>query len=386
MLLLDLRWLFFGFLLLLIAAMALAIWLDRSLRQRRQDKALPGISDMQPVLERAPFGLLVLEDLRVCRYANPYARRLLGLERPHDRLPDADWVHLLDEDRVMARREMAVTGRYRSVALHGEQFVQWWVTPWGRVDMIFLFDTSASQRAEQAARFLISDLSHELRTPLATLLTHLEVLRLPQIPPETHQQSIQLMQLEAKRMARLLHDLLEIGRLETSAEIERRPVNLSALVEEAMAQVAPQAEDRQIALSLQADTPLPLVVGDADRLKQVFLNLLDNAVRYCRPGDRVMISLQQDALGEGIACAVCDTGPGIPAEHLPHVTRRFYRVASGEVEGSGLGLTLVEEILRRHGSRLEIESRSEGEETGTCVRFVLPALPVGEAEGEGEIT
>lgn len=96
-------------------------------------------------------------------------------------------------------------------------------------------------------------------------------------------------------------------------------------------------------------------------------------IKYSRPGDRVIVSLGQ--ADEGITCSVCDTGPGIPAEHLPHVTRRFYRAAPQEIEGSGLGLALVEEILRRHQSRMEIESCTEGEETGTQVRFVLPVLP-----------
>lgn len=178
-------------------------------------------------------------------------------------------------------------------------------------------------------------------------------------------------------MARLVNLMLELGRLETSAEIERRPVDLLALVEQAIAFTTPQAEEREIALSLQADTPLPPVVGDADRLMQVFLNLLDNVVKHCRPGDRAVVSLERAE--EGVVCAVRDTGPGIPAEHLACVTRRFYRAAPEAVEGSGLGLALVEEILRRHGSHLEIESRTEGEETGTCVRFVLPVLP--EEEG-----
>jgi signal transduction histidine kinase len=111
---------------------------------------------------------------------------------------------------------------------------------------------------------------------------------------------------------------------------------------------------------------------------QVFLNLLDNVAKHCRPGDRAVVSLERAE--EGVACAVRDTGPGIPAEHLPHISRRFYRAAPQAVEGSGLGLALVEEILHRHGSRLEIESRTEGDETGTCVRFVLPVLP--EEEGE----
>ncbi len=124
---------------------------------------------------------------------------------------------------------------------------------------------------------------------------------------------------------------------------------------------------------MQAQTPLPLVVGQEDRLLQVFLNLLDNAVKYSRPGDRAVVSLAQTE--GGVECVVRDTGPGIPAEHVPHVTRRFYRAAPQKIEGSGLGLALVEEILRRHQSHLEIESHTEGEETGTRVRFVLPVLP-----------
>ncbi|MBI4758946.1 MAG: hypothetical protein HY783_08130 [Chloroflexi bacterium] len=379
MLILDLQRLLFAFLLVLIAVAALAIWLDRFLRQRQQRQALPGIGGMQSVWERAPFGLLVLEDLRAYRYANPYARRLLGLESP-SRLPDADWVRLLDEDRLDARQETGTPGRYRSVPLGVKRFVGWWVTAAGDMDLVFLWDTTAALQAEQATRLLLSDLSHELRTPLATLLTHLEVLRIPQISEETRQQSVHLMQQEAKRMTRLVHNLLELGRLETSAEIERRPVDLRTLVEEALAQVTPQAEDRQIALALQADTPLPPAIGEPDRLTQVFLNLLDNAIKYSRPGDRVTLSLQQDQLRGDIACEIRDTGPGIPIEHLPHITRRFYRAASEAVGGSGLGLALVEEILRHHQSKLEIESHSEGDETGTCVRFVLPSLPETEVD------
>ncbi len=374
MFLFDLQWLLFGFLLLLVAAVAVAVWLARRQRRKGDWEALPGVEEVRPVLERAPFGVLVLEGRRTCRYANPYACRLLGLASPPCQLPETAWVHLLNEDRVAARLEAGIEGRYRSsVSLSSDQVVRWWVTPWGGLDLVFLLDVTAQQRAEQAARFLLSDLSHELRTPLATILTHLQVLLLPDISEDIGRQSLRLLKEEAQRMARLVNDMLELGRLETSAEIERRPVSLLAVVEQAIAQIAPQAEEREIAVSLEADTPLPLIVGNADRLKQVFLNLLNNAVTYSRPGDRVMVSLQRER--EGIACAVSDTGPGIPAEHLPHVTRRFYRAVPQGEGGSGLGLALVKEILRRHQSHLEIESQTEGEETGTCVRFALPVLP-----------
>jgi len=178
-------------------------------------------------------------------------------------------------------------------------------------------------------------------------------------------------------MSRLVHRMLELGRLETSAEIELGPIALLGVVEQAVAQMSPQAEERQIVISLQADTPLPLVLGNADYLLQVFLNLLDNGCKYSRPGDRVEVTLRRHR--EGVECAVCDTGLGIPAEHLPHVTRRFYRVDRRGIEGSGLGLALVKEILRRHQSHLTIESRAEGEKTGTRVCFVLP-VSTGEVE------
>ena len=171
-------------------------------------------------------------------------------------------------------------------------------------------------------------------------------------------------------MARLIHLTLEIGRLETNIEIDRQPVDLTNLVGQVIAQIGPQSRERNIAVSLEADAPLPLVEGDEDRLRQVFLNLVDNAVKYARPGDRVVVSI--GATARGIQCAVRDSGPGIPAKHLPHLTHRFYRAAAEELEGTGLGLTLVEAILRRHHSDLEIESHVDGPETGTCVRFLLP--------------
>ncbi|MGQ9715549.1 MAG: sensor histidine kinase, partial [Anaerolineae bacterium] len=89
-----------------------------------------------------------------------------------------------------------------------------------------------------------------------------------------------------------------------------------------------------------------MALGDADRLKQVFLNLLDNACRYSRSGDRITVALCR--VPEGIACEVADTGPGIPSAHLPYVTEPFYRGDVEEISGSGLGLAIVAEILRQH--------------------------------------
>jgi two-component system phosphate regulon sensor histidine kinase PhoR len=365
----DFRLLISAVLILVATAAVVAIGLDRWRRRRRA--ALHGLQGVRRVLERAPVGLLALGDSRVYRYANPYARRLLGLPSPAGTFPEAEWVSLVEADREAARGAADSAGRYRTVSLPSGETVQWLVTRSDSGQVVFVRDVTAQQRAEQAAGYLLSALSHELRTPIATILTHLEILQLPDISTETGQQSLRLLKTETQRMSRLIHRMLELGRLETSAEIELGPIALLGVVEQAVAQMAPQAEARQIALSLQADTPLPLVSGNADYLLQVFLNLLDNGCKYSRPGDRVEVSLRRHR--EGVECAVCDTGPGVPAEHLPHVTRRFYRVDRRGTAGSGLGLALVKEILRRHRTRLEIESHAEGQETGTCVGFVLPA-------------
>lgn len=374
MLVFDLRWLLFALLVALMAAVGVGNWLYRRLQYRADPFAgLPGWAAIVAELDQAPFGLLVVEEARVCRYANPYARRLLGLPAS-GLLPDVPWLVQIREDRAAVRREGASGGRYRSTFVPAEgdrpeRSAQWWLIPFGPMDLVFLLDVTDQRRAEEAARTLVNDLSHELRTPLATMLTHLEVLSLPSISEETGRQSIALLKAEARRMARLVHQMLELGRLETAGEIEQRPVDLLAVARQAVAQVAPQAAERGIALSLEADTPLPPCPGDEDRLRQVVLNLLDNAIKYSRPGDRAVLSLARE--GAGVRCSVRDSGPGIPAEHLPSLTRRFYRAAPQEVEGSGLGLALVEEILRRHGSHLEVQSCTEGEETGTVVGFVV---------------
>lgn len=229
-----------------------------------------------------------------------------------------------------------------------------------------------SSSSESHLRPLLNDLAHELRTPLAVLLTHLEIQRRVTVPLETKQESIRLMQAETRRMSQMVSNLLELGELETQGLTARRPVNLRPLVTDVLAEMMPRANENSMTLTLDADGMEYWVNGDEFRLKQVFLNLVDNSLKYARAQDHVQITLERKDTTRQVLCAVCDTGLGIAAEHLPHLTRRFYRGASDEIGGSGLGLALVAAILQLHDSVLEIESKTEGRETGTCVRFALP--------------
>jgi two-component system, OmpR family, phosphate regulon sensor histidine kinase PhoR len=249
--------------------------------------------------------------------------------------------------------------------------VRWWVAALPAADVVILLDISTQQRVAQAGRSLISDLGHELRTPIATLLTHLEILKLDDVGEQVRRQSLYLAGEEAQRMSRLVNDMLELGRLEMTETLSRRPINMMKLVEEAVVQMTPHAAERRIDLDVLSGGTLPLVAGNADRLRQVLLNLLDNAVKYAGTSSRVTVSLE--SVEGGVRCAVCDTGPGIAPEHLPHITRRFYRASPDTVEGTGLGLALVEEILRRHDTTLDIISPVVAGR-GTCVQFALPAV------------
>jgi two-component system phosphate regulon sensor histidine kinase PhoR len=382
MLVLNLRWVLFGILVLGLAIAGGVAWL-LNYREQAHRSRWPFPAQARPIFERAPFGLVLLDDPNTYHYANPYAQRLLSLAAVPGTLPPTPWAAALGQDCLAAQAPSPTAGRYRGVALD-ERFVQWWVTAWHAdetsppVFTLFVLDATAQQRAEHSAHDLFSDLAHELRTPIATILTHLQVLRLPALSNEVRQQSLDLMQVEANRMSRMSNALLELSRLQVTGQIERRPVDLLLLVQQIVAQMRPQAEEQGIDLAFESDAPLELVIGDAGRLKQVFLNLLENALKYVRPGDHVAVSLRQ---GQNvICCTVLDDGPGIPAQHLPHITKRFYRGVPEGSGGSGLGLALVKEILEHHQSDLVIESEDQGDQTGTCVRFELPILPGDEEQ------
>ena len=388
MLVLDLQWVLFAVLVaavLTVGAMSLALH-----RRPRSGPAASGSRRSEPrldsdrldpgmlsLLDLLPLGVMVLRD-RTAIYVNTAARSLLRLpdDIPAD-LPAADWVDLLIDD-VAALRGAAGIGmpsgigmpwRSRTVTFPSDRTVRWWVNAWGDHVVLASMDVTGEGRLQRAGRRLVSDLGHELRTPIATVLTHLEILGFDDVGEDVHRQSLHFARREAQRLSRLVNDMLELGRLETVESLPLRPLDLADLTEQVVFQMMPGARERDIAFQGVAAAGLPLVLGNADRLRQVLLNLLDNALKYSPPGAKVTVSLE--CAQDGLEWTVCDTGPGIPPEHLPYVMHRFYRAAPETVEGSGLGLSLVQEVLRHHGSELALVS-PVAEGRGTCARFVLP--------------
>lgn len=365
MLVIDLQWALYLFLLLVAAAVLLAVALDR---RRFRDPLLvrSGADETQmgQLLDGAPFGLMLLDHDHRCRYGNRTIGDLFSWPARWGPLPDAPWRPELMEDLALAEQEEQA--RYRSLHLPDGRNLSWWLCPLPRMNLLLVTDQSRQARLERASRAFLGTLSHELRTPLTAILAHMAVVQGEDVAQPVREQSLAVVQQEAERLARLVQDLLQLGRLEMSDGVQRRPLDLVLVAEAAIAEVILAAEKRDIALSLEAEMPLPRVLGDADNLQRVFLNLLDNSIKYGRQGDEVVVRLAP--LAEGVQVTIIDSGPGIPSEHLPHVAERLYR-ARTDVSGSGLGLSVASEILRQHDAALHLTNRKEG---GLRATFVLP--------------
>ena len=247
--------------------------------------------------------------------------------------------------------------------------------------LLILEDTSAQRQQETFYRNFISNVSHELKTPLTVIQGHMAAMGSGPTDDDRWPTARRIVTEEAARLTQLVDNLLLLSRLEMpDFVLDGRPVNLEAVVEDAMLQLSDLADAQGISLSLQSEGGLPRIVGDRARLKQVFLNLLDNAVKYNRPDGAVTVQLS--ATQEHVVARVADTGEGIPPQDLPHVFEKMYRVERRQghpVEGSGLGLSIARHIIELHGGSVAVESQL-GE--GSTFTVTLP-LATGDDAREG---
>jgi two-component system phosphate regulon sensor histidine kinase PhoR len=236
----------------------------------------------------------------------------------------------------------------------------------GRPDLVLMtfHDLTPLRRVEEMRADFVANASHELRTPLAALSGFIETLQgSARDDAKARERFLAIMQEQARRMARLIDDLLSLSRIELNAH--RRPdalVDLVPIVRQVVDGLETLARDRGVTVHVEAARAMT-VPGDRDELVRVFENLVENALKYGAPGKRVDVTLAPHESAEGepeAQVAVRDYGPGIAPEHLPRLTERFYRVDVTESRaqgGTGLGLALVKHILNRHRGRLSIESK-----------------------------
>ncbi|MGR3759425.1 sensor histidine kinase [Roseobacteraceae bacterium NS-SX3] len=243
--------------------------------------------------------------------------------------------------------------------------------------LITFSDITDREQASQMRRDFVSNVSHELRTPLTALMGFIETLRGPaRDDAAARERFLAIMEGEAGRMNRLVGDLLSLNRVENEERIRpKEQVDLSAHIASTLKSLEPLAESAGVRLSLDAPEQPITVTGDPDQLRQVFINLIENAIKY--GGDEVTVVLSETGRDPAVRAPaarvqVIDNGPGIDPVHLPRLTERFYRAdshRSREMGGTGLGLAIVKHIVNRHRGRLRVESELA---QGAAFTVILP--------------
>ncbi|MBL4811829.1 MAG: PAS domain-containing protein [Rhodobacteraceae bacterium] len=254
--------------------------------------------------------------------------------------------------------------------------------------MLSFEDITAVEEAGAMRRDFVANVSHELRTPLTALLGFIETMRGPaKTDLAAHARFLAIMAHEAGRMERLVDDLLSLSLVEENERVRPQDqVDISALIAAVVSALEPVARKSEITLELELAAPGVMIVGDAEQLRQVLSNLIENAVKYSSLGSgatsgsgagRVTVRLSAPAIEpslrvDAVRICVVDYGEGIALHHISRLTERFYRVdshRSRKIGGTGLGLAIVKHIINRHRGRLQISS-TIGE--GSTFRVILP--------------
>lgn len=248
------------------------------------------------------------------------------------------------------------------------------LSPGGHNFILMLDDMTDSERMREVRSDFVADVSHELRTPLASVLSIVETLNgAAREDREAQQRFMQILTEQASRMAGIVEDLLSLSRIEMN---EHRPpegvADLGEVVGSIVESARLMAEDRNMTIEVRNTGPVE-VIGDSLELSRLFQNLVDNAVKYGDAGSTVVVTIAtRDEMG---VVSVADRGQGIPREHIPRLTERFYRVDKGRSRaagGTGLGLAIVKHVVNRHRGRLRVDSRV-GE--GSTFTVELPRAP-----------
>ena len=316
--------------------------------------------DFDEAMEGIVEPLLIVANERVAR-ANRAALRLLGS-------------HIVGEDVRIAIRHPAAAEQLThpgkatngSISLMGlGQRQQRWemrtAALSGQRTIVHLIDRTGSHAAERMRVDFVANASHELRTPLAAILGFIETLSDLNVADDrdTRERFLKIMFDEARRMQRLVDDLMSLSRIEAEKyELPRGPVDLAAIVAEVETIFHERHGERGRNVVCQIEPDLPAVNGDSAQLSQLLHNLVSNSAKYGRPGTPITIRLARDA-GSMVTLSVSDEGEGIHPDHIPRLTERFYRVDSGRsraMGGTGLGLAIVKHIVERHRGRLDISS------------------------------
>lgn len=241
----------------------------------------------------------------------------------------------------------------------------------GSLSSAFNQMAQAIQQEDEVQRSFLATVSHELRTPISYVKGYSEAIQNGFVEGPQKEEAIQIITREAARMERLTNEFMQLARKDDLEQTEHEPLVLAETIREAICLVTQQAANKHIEMVQHFDEAL-IITGDEQKQKQVWINLLENAIRYSHEATQIMITTTQH--NNQAVITIQDFGQGIPAGDLPHVTERFYRVNKARSRtdgGSGLGLSIVEQIVKQHNGTLKIDS-TIGQ--GTLVTVMLPLM------------
>lgn len=342
------------------------------------------------LLDYLPDPIILLDGSRVVIRTNRAARELLGAD-----ITDKDMTLVLRHPEALKAVDSVLSGADTEqrieitlpvpVQRHFEARVS--ALPEGITDggraVLILHDVTSARSAEQMRADFVANVSHELRSPLSSLVGFIQTLNgAARDDPEARERFLGIMETEAARMKRLIDDLLSLSKVESNEHVPPKGhADMARLVRSVAESLSMRVAGRGMTLKIDCAPEIPNVIGDPDELTTVIHNLLDNAVSYGPPDTRVTVALEPvDRIPvtglRGLSLAIHNGGEGIPSEHLPRLTERFYRVdkaRSRSTGGTGLGLAIVKHVINHHRGQLAIDSAP-----GEGVRFTI-FLPTGES-------
>ena len=334
--------------------------------KKRQKRLISLLARFRQTTEAMPDGVVVMQDNGTIEWWNEVGRKMLDLRYPQDvgqrvtnliRIPEfLDFYERANPEEIF---HLAAPGDANKVIA-----IQ--ITPYGQnQSLLTARDVTLLERVEQIRRDFVANISHELRTPLTVMTGFLETMASDDsLHDEQTKRSLQLMQIQSKRMYHLVEDLMLLSKLENEQKpIKHEVVHVPAMLMNLKEEAQVLSGDKQHKITLDIDQELD-IYGDSKELDSAFGNLIINAVNYTPEKGQIKIRWYADENGAHLE--VDDSGIGIPSHHIPRLTERFYRVdvaRSRESGGSGLGLAIVKHALNRHKSQLRVESEIG---RGTC--------------------
>jgi len=330
------------------------------------------------VLQYMTDGIIIVDPEGRVRLINPAAERLFGTSS--DACLGGSLIEVVRHHQLVElwRRALQNNRQYTTTfeMTPSRAFIQAIATPLGEVlqgnVLLVVQDLTRVRRLETVRRDFISNVSHELRTPLASLKALTETLEEGALEdPPAARRFLQQMDREIDNMTQLVRELLELSRIESGkVPLNRQPLQAADLLESAAARMHLQAERAGLNLSVRIDEPLPPVLADRERIEQVLINLLHNAIKFTPPGGYIELAARVE--GNEVIFSVKDTGVGIDPEALPRIFERFYKAdQSRSGGGTGLGLSIARHTVEAHGGRIWAESVLN---RGSTFFFTLPVV------------